>query len=140
MFKSKLRFQIRLDDFRKKVRQNNETEETTESESTVEEAMGFYTYATKVLLDDLSNIIRSSNGSSTWRYLITYKNVLRAIESIGIEMSLGVRFLGRGSLISKNFAKLIEQHKLSNEYLLQGETFLANMRDDLKNVKDSLDG
>ena len=52
-------------------------------------------------------------------------------------MSLGVRFLGRGSLISKNFAKLIEQHKLSNEYLLQGETFLANMRDDLKNVKDS---
>ena len=137
MFKSKLRFQIRLDDFRKRILQNNETNETSESELVVEDAMGFYTYATKVLLDDLSNIIRSSNGSSTWRYLITYKNVLRAIESVGIEMSLGVRFLGRGTLISRNFARFVEQHKLSNEYLLQGETFLTNMREDLKKVKDS---
>ena len=81
MFRSKLRFQIRLDDFRKRVLLNNETKETTQSELVVEDAMNFYTYATKVLLDDLSNIIRSSNGSSTWRYL-------RAIESVGIVMSL----------------------------------------------------
>ena len=33
----------------------------------------FYTYVTRVLLDDMSAIIRSSNGSSTWRYLVTYK-------------------------------------------------------------------
>ena len=52
-------------------------------------------------------------------------------------MSLGIRYQGRGNLVKKNFAKLIEQHKLSNEYLLQGETFLTNMREDLKKVKDS---
>ena len=130
MFRSKLRFQIRLDDFRKLV-----VNETDSSELVVEDAMDFYTYATKVLLDDISNIIRSSNGSSTWRYLITYKNLLRAIESVEIEMSYGMRFQARGNLTRKNFAKFIEHHKLSQEYLLQGETFLTTIRDELKTLR-----
>ena len=37
----------------------------------------FYTYVTRVLLDDMSAIIRSSNGSSTWRYLVTYKEITK---------------------------------------------------------------
>ena len=28
----------------------------------------------RALLDDMTAIIRSSNGSSTWRYLVTYKD------------------------------------------------------------------
>ena len=44
-------------------------------------------------MDELSTLIKSSNGSSTWRPLITYKNILRAIENIGTEMSLGLRLL-----------------------------------------------
>ena len=134
MFRSKLRFQIRLDDFRKKVIENNETN-ADKSELVVEDAMGFYNYATRVLLDDLTNIIRSSNGSSTWRFLITYKNVLRAIESIGIEMSFGIRYQATGKLARKNIGKFIEQHKLSQEYLLQSETFLSNMRDKMREVQ-----
>ena len=112
----KLKFQIRLDDFRKLVVENNDTQE---ADLVVEDAMFFYTYATKVLLDDLSSMIRSSNGSSTWRHLITYKNILRAIESVGIEMSFGIRYQATGKLARKNFGKFIEQHKLSQEYLLQ---------------------
>ena len=139
MFRSKLRFKIRLEDFRKLVVDNNETTQTNTSGFVVEEAMYFYTYATKVLLDDISNIIRSSNGSSTWRYLITYKNLLRSIESVEIEMSFGMRFQARGELTRKNFAKFIEHHKLSEEYLLQGETFLTDMREKLKKVRMSKD-
>ena len=140
MFRSKLRFQIRLDDFRKLVIENNETSQNEDqSELVVEDAMYFYTYATKVLLDDISIIIRSSNGSSTWRFLITYKNILRAIESVGIEMSFGIRYQAKGTLIGKNFGKFIEHHKLSQEYLQQGETFLTNMRDKLKKVKNTND-
>ena len=139
MFRSKLRFQIRLDDFRKAIIRNNETSETDESELVVEDAMAFYTYATKVLLDDISNIIRASNGSRTWRYLVTYKNILRAIESVGIELSFGIRFLGSGKLIDKNIAKFIENHKLAQEYLLQGETFLTEMRAKLRQLKASKD-
>ena len=37
------------------------------------ETLQFYTYVTAALLDDMTAIIRSSNGSSTWRYLVTYK-------------------------------------------------------------------
>ena len=95
IFRSKLRFQIRLDDFRKRVTDNNDTDT---GDVVVSEAMNFYNYATKVLLDDLSGQIRSSNGSSTWRFLITYKNLLRAIESIGIEMSWAIIYQATGRL------------------------------------------
>ena len=59
----------------------------------MEDVISFYNFATGTLLDELSALIKSSNGSSTWRPLITYKNILRAIENIGTEMSLGLRFL-----------------------------------------------
>ena len=57
----------------------------------MEDVIDFYNFATGTLLDELSTLIKSSNGSSTWRPLITYKNILRAIENIGTEMSLGLR-------------------------------------------------
>ena len=61
--------------------------------SKVEDVISFYNFATGTLLDELSALIKSSNGSSTWRPLITYKNILRAIENIGTEMSLGLRLI-----------------------------------------------
>ena len=61
------------------------------STTKVEDVISFYNFATGTLLDELSTLIKSSNGSSTWRPLITYKNILRAIENIGTEMSLGLR-------------------------------------------------
>ena len=57
----------------------------------MEDVIDFYNFATGTLLDELATLIKSSNGSSTWRPLITYKNILRAIENIGTEMSLGLR-------------------------------------------------
>lgn len=134
MFRSKLRFQIRLDDFRKRVIKNNLTAVT---ELAIEDSMNFYNYATRVLLDDLSRIIRTSNGSRTWRYLITYKNILRGIESIGIEMSYGLRYIGRQNLTQRNFANFIQQHKLSSEYLRQGEIFVPAMREEIRRVRES---
>ena len=136
IFRSKLRFQIRLDDFRKRVVENNDT---SKADVVVEDAMLFYNYATKVLLDDLSSMIKSSNGSSSWRFLIAYKNILRAIESVGIEMSLGIRYQATGKLTNRNFARFIEKHKLSQEYLLQSETFLSDMRNRIKNVRKGKD-
>ena len=34
----------------------------------------------RALLDDMTAIIRSSNGSSTWRYLVTYKETSTNID------------------------------------------------------------
>jgi len=134
MFSSKLRFRIRLEDFRKKVIPDNETNTV---DIRVEDVISFYNFATGTLLDELSALIKSSNGSSTWRPLITYKNILRAIENIGTEMSLGLRFIGRGNLSDKNYVSLIEQHKLSKEYMMQAETFASNLRGNLDRVRQT---
>ena len=115
--------------------------------------ISFYNFATGTLLDELSTLIKSSNGSSTWRPLITYKNILRAIENIGTEMSLGLRllsnffysfsnllwqrFIGRGTLSGKNYVRLVEQHKLSKEYMMQAETFASNLRENLDKVRQT---
>ena len=105
-----------MEDFRKKVTPDNETKTVDirvnqlqkllldyqfkqksvhiHPITKVEDVISFYNFATGTLLDELSTLIKSSNGSSTWRPLITYKNILRAIENIGTEMSLGLRLLG----------------------------------------------
>ena len=75
----------------------------------------FYSYVTRVLLDDLSDIIKTSNGSETWRNLVTYKNMLRAIESMAVEMSFGIIFIGNGKLSTADFARFIESHKVRSE-------------------------
>ena len=62
-------------------------------------------------MDDLSNIIRTSNGSKTWRNMVAYKNMLRGIENMGIEMSFGIIFIGKGQLSTLDFARFIENHK-----------------------------
>ena len=141
MFNSKLRFRIRLEDFRKKVIPDNET---LSIDIRMEDVINFYNLATAILLDELSSLIKSSNGSSTWRSLVMYKNLLRAVDTIGTEMSLGLRFFGRGNLSRRNFVSLIEQHKLSREYMAQAETFATcttcrNLRKDLDKVRYSGD-
>ena len=75
----------------------------------------FYSYVTRVLLDDLSDIIKTSNGSETWRNLVTYKNMLRAIESMAVEMSFGIIFIGNGLLSTADFARFIESHKVRED-------------------------
>ena len=91
----------------------------------------------RVLLDDLSAIIKASNGSETWRNLVTYKNMLRAVESMAVEMSFGIIFIGNGKLSTADFARFIESHKLAEEYIFQSEGFLSSMRAILQTIKDT---
>ena len=79
ILRSKLRLQIRIDDFRKLHQERNKSRN---DEEIAYDTLQFYTYVTRVLLDDMSAIIRSSNGSSTWRYLVTYKEMARNILDI----------------------------------------------------------
>ena len=131
MFKSKLRLQIRIDDFRELQDKRNLTSKT-QNEKLAFDTLEFYTYTTRVLLDDMSTIIRTSNGSRTWRYLITYKNMLRAVESLGIEISYGIIFIGNyGELSVADYSKYIEQHKLCEEYMFQSQSFLVDDQRDI---------
>ena len=110
MFTYYCRLQIRIDDFRKLHRDKTGN---TSSDEVAYETLRFYTYTTRVLLDDLSSIIRTSNGSRTWRNMITYKNMLRGIENMGIEMSFGIIFIGNGQLSELDYARFIENHQES---------------------------
>ena len=60
-----------------------------------------------------------------------------ALESLGIEISYGIIFIGNGELNIENFAKYIEKHKICNEYLKQSGAFLVNMRDKIENIQKS---
>ena len=136
MFQSKLRLQIRIDDFRK-LQDGRNLSSKTQNQKLAFDSLQFYTYATKVLLNDMSTIIRASNGSKTWRFLITYKNLLRAVESLGIEISYGIIFIGNGKLSVENYANYIEQHKLCDEYMTQSVSFLTRMRRHIDNIRSS---
>ena len=65
----------------------------------------------------MSDIIKASNGSETWRNLVTYKNMLRGIESMAVEMSFGIIFIGNGKLGVGDFARFIESHKVKRRSL-----------------------
>ena len=43
--------------------------------------------------------------------MVAYKNMLRGIERMGIEMSFGIIFIGNGKLSTLDFANFIENHK-----------------------------
>ena len=138
MFQSKLRLQIRIDDFRE-LQDNRNLSSKEQNEKLALDSLDFYTYTTRVLLDDLSNIIIASNGSRTWRYLVTYKNMLRAIESLGIEISYGIIILGKagGQLSSDDYANYIETHFLCREYMLQSQSFISRMRESISLITES---
>ena len=48
-----------------------------------------------------------------------YKNLFRAIENLGVELSYGLIFIGRGSLNIEDFARYVENHHVCDEYLVQ---------------------
>ena len=58
---------------------------------------------------------------------VSLQNLLRAIENLGIEMSYGIIFIGRGRLNIEDFARYVEKHYLFDEYLVQ--VMCQNMSD-----------
>ena len=48
-----------------------------------------------------------------------HKNLFRAIENLGVELSYGIIFIGRGSLNIEDFARYVENHHVCDEYLVQ---------------------
>ena len=136
MFNSKLRLQIRLDDFRE-LQDKRNLSSREQNEKLASDTLDFYTYTTRVLLNDLSNIITATNGSRTWRYLVTYKNILRAVESLGIEISYGIIFIGNGELSPDDYANYVESHKLTEEYMLQSQAFLSTFKSKISNIQNT---
>ena len=113
MFKSKLRFQIRHEDFRQRISQDEED---------INSILNWYKLTDAVFLDYLSQDIKMTNSSAVWRYLIGYKNLLRAIENLGIAVVYGIRYYGQGNITEDNYVQFIKHDTISSEYLNQSRT------------------
>ena len=110
MFKSKLRFQIRHEDFRQRISQDEED---------INSILNWYKLTDAVFLDYLSQDIKMTNSSAVWRYLIGYKNLLRAVENLGIAVVYGIRYYGQGNITEDNYVQFIKHDTISSEYLNQ---------------------
>ena len=71
----------------------------------ITQILGWYEYINDVILDHLDDEIKSTDKSGVWRYLISFKNLLRAIENIGIVSVYGIRYLTTGNVTQQNFIK-----------------------------------
>lgn len=70
-----------------------------------------------------------------WRYLIGYKNLLRAIENLGIAVVYGIRYYGQGNLTQDNYIQFIKHDTLSSAYLNQSINFVAYVRKNFEKIK-----
>ena len=80
---SSIRFQIRLDDIRDIVRGNT---------TTVDEVLDFYNEIIDALLDQYSLEFKVVSGSATWKQMIVYKNILRAIGNVQLFFLISLQF------------------------------------------------
>ena len=81
------------------------------------------------------NIMKSS--SFYFRYLIAFKNLLRAIENIGIVSVYGIKYLTTGKVTQENFIKYVEHDTLIWEYLNSSIHLAPYLNEKLQNIYSS---
>ncbi|XP_023330449.1 uncharacterized protein LOC111702886 [Eurytemora carolleeae] len=134
-FSSKIKFQIRLEDFRTLVlKSGNSSVDSAEGKTvskrsitTVLEVMDKYNAANYVLLNQLSSKVSNVPAKQIWKFLVSYENLVRATEHIGIETVQGVSFYSRGDLSDIGVKLFIQSHKLAEDYLEQTKIFVPEM-------------
>ncbi|XP_035705961.1 uncharacterized protein LOC110846821 [Folsomia candida] len=108
IFESKERFKIKLEDFRLQINPND---------SNIADVMEYYNQINDLMLEYLTKEIKDTNSSDLWRFLVSYKNLLRSIENVGISVVFGINYFGRGKLTINNHIKYIRRDTLGTEYL-----------------------
>ena len=67
--------------------------------------------------------------------MIAYKNLLRAIENIGIAVVYGIRYYGTGRITHDNYVQFIRHDALGFEYIDQSKNFVPQVRKDYEALK-----
>ena len=71
----------------------------------------------RIYINFLSTTSYCRNIILIFRYLIAFKNLLRAIENIGIVSVYGIKYFTTGKVTQENFIKYVEHDTLIWEYL-----------------------
>ena len=96
--------------------------------------LAWYESINNIILDHLDDEIKSTNKSGVWRYLISFKNLLRAIENIGIVSVYGIKYLTMGNVTQDNFIKYVEHDTLIWEYLNSTIHLAPYLEEKLQNI------
>ncbi|CAM1327370.1 Uncharacterised protein g9491 [Pycnogonum litorale] len=115
LFHNKILFQIRLDDFRDKISRFDAP--------SIDAGIEFYNRANYIFLDQLTREIKEKDSSGVWRPLLAYKNIIRAIEHLGISMVFGEQYFGRGSLDHTSYLSFVKNDALGYDFLNQSQNF-----------------
>ncbi|MPC18993.1 hypothetical protein E2C01_011896 [Portunus trituberculatus] len=115
LFNNKILFRIRLDDFRDKI--------TKFDTPSVEGGIAFYNKANYIFLDQLTSEINEKDAAGVWRPLLAYKNIIRAIEHLGISMVFGLQYFGRGALNQKSYIAFVTNDALGYDFLNTSQNF-----------------
>ncbi|XP_064107313.1 uncharacterized protein LOC135216148 isoform X1 [Macrobrachium nipponense] len=110
MFKSRVRFQIRLEDFRDSI---------DPYETKITKVVWWYNNANSILLSVLVSRINDADASNMWRTLVAYKNLIRAEEHFGIAMVYGSAYYLRGVMDSSTYLAWVEANSLAWSWLNQ---------------------
>ena len=90
--------------------------------------MDFYNKVIDALLTRYSEEVRVITGSSSWKQSIVYKNILRAIDNIGINSAYVSKYYLRGKLDANEMVDYLKSQILSLEYLNQASNFNVEVR------------
>ncbi|CAM1323323.1 Uncharacterised protein g8367 [Pycnogonum litorale] len=115
LFHNKILFRIRLDDFRDKISRFDAP--------SIDDGIEFYNRANYIFLDQLTREIKEKDSSGVWRPLLAYKNMIRAIEHLGISMVFGEQYFGTGMLDHGNYLAFVTNDALGQDFLNASKTF-----------------
>ncbi|KAK4304965.1 hypothetical protein Pmani_023108 [Petrolisthes manimaculis] len=125
LFKSRVRFQIRLQDFRDSI---------DPLEAYVMRILRWYNNANTILLRVLAFTISNADASMLWRTLISYQNVMQSEEQFGIAMVYGAAYLLRGNLDQPSYLSWVEANSLAWHWLNQTRVLSPVMESRLNDV------
>ncbi|XP_042226333.1 uncharacterized protein LOC121869177 isoform X1 [Homarus americanus] len=129
LFKNKILFRIRLDDFRDKI--------TKFDTPSIDAGIRFYNRANYIFLDQLTREIKEKDSSGVWRPLLAYKNLIRAIEHLGISMVFGEEYFGRGDLDHTSYLNFVTNDALGQDFLNASKSFAFWIKDRYLQLQDT---
>lgn len=71
----------------------------------------------------LTSEINEKDAAGVWRPLLAYKNMIRAIEHLGISMVFGLQYFGRGALNQKSYIAFVTNDALGYDFLNTSQNF-----------------
>lgn len=77
----------------------------------------------------LTREIKEKDSSGVWRPLLAYKNLIRAIEHLGISMVFGEEYFGRGDLDHTSYLNFVTNDALGQDFLNASKSFAFWIKD-----------